>query len=506
MDRELTNLVRRERSQLELDRLNERIAAWHEHRRAADSDARGRYIGRHKTQLETLESVLTTAAAAFGSDLAGGKDMPEGAFYDACREVDEAIVWLERFWSFYREKFDQRDDPRLSPLLRAADELVWSCYHEVMERATKRDPSLTHGPAPLAFIAPEYSPAALDSETRPKGELVLPGDYERWSEALRELVKTLPLPLLRLPPWCVESPWWLIYVGHEVGHHLLTDLELTVHVADGIAAAVTGTPGSSDKGVRQWRLWSEEIFADAVSVVLMGEWAVWATAEVEWSRAERMVQPKRDYPPPIVRLELIASLAKQHQLEGEWALRGLASAPAAAAYPDVKPYLDAVPAVVAFLSSALPRGLGTLEELCGFDRAGLHRDVKYWSAALWHAEPPRPQAELATARRVTAASLAAWAGLAATPGGAVATMARPGAAVASMTGVEAVGDNTGEIRLEESGGAERLSSALRLAANTKAVLARSGPPGTRSAFQPMGARPAAGKTLAELLRGSIQGR
>ena len=50
MDRELTNLVRRERSQLELDRLNERIAAWLEHRRAADSDAGGPYIGRHKTQ------------------------------------------------------------------------------------------------------------------------------------------------------------------------------------------------------------------------------------------------------------------------------------------------------------------------------------------------------------------------------------------------------------------------------------------------------------------------
>ena len=34
----------------------------------------------------------------------------------------------------------------------------------------------------------------------------------------------LPIPTVGLSEGCGQAPWWLIYIGHEVGHHLQHDL------------------------------------------------------------------------------------------------------------------------------------------------------------------------------------------------------------------------------------------------------------------------------------------
>ncbi|MGH7574944.1 MAG: hypothetical protein ACREM1_07425 [Longimicrobiales bacterium] len=499
----LSSAIRRERTRLELERLKRRIASWYEHRRAADTEPAGRYIGRHHTQLETLKSVLTAAADAFEADLDTAPDEPEGALHDRCREVDRAIVWLERFWTFYREKFDQRDDDRLRPALRAADEVVWSCYHEVMQRARQRDATVVSRPAPLAFIAPEHSPAALDSDARPRGDLTLPGDYERWSDDLRELVRTLPLPLLRLPPWCVESPWWLVFIAHEVGHHLMADLELKDEVSSGVSSAVGKLRIFKQADVNRWQRWSQEIFADAVSVMLLGEWAVRATAEVEWSTAERMVVPKLDYPAPLVRLELMAQLASRLGLDGAAGLGVFAPDAVAAAHPSVGRHREAVPPVVEYLATQRLRGIGTLAELCGFDQDVLSQDVAYWSSGLTQEKLPSPRAALGTARRVAAASFAVWAKVTTDPERTerAALLAGDGEtppAVAELANGEQADTRRIAVR--------RLEGTARLASNTREVLSRSGPPGTRSAFQPEGAAADVGVELCALLRESLGAR
>jgi hypothetical protein len=206
----LTNVVRRERTASELNRLTEAMGDWLTRRRKADCDAAGEYIGRYKTQLDTIERVLMKGATARlaenSRNLETGDD--PGSFYDACRDIDLATVWLQRIWEFYRDKFDQRDDERLAPVLRSADEIVWSCYHGVMERARQIDVSVDHGAAPLAFIAPEYSPAAVESDRPLVGALRLQVDLPGWDDELRKLVDVLSLPLLSLPAWCVKAPWW----------------------------------------------------------------------------------------------------------------------------------------------------------------------------------------------------------------------------------------------------------------------------------------------------------
>jgi hypothetical protein len=233
------NHVRRDQTLADLTALRAAIVLWLGHREQRDCDSLGLYIGRHKTQLQALKTVLLGAAdglarAADAIDVAADP----GGLYDECRDVDLAVVWLQRLWEFYRDKFDQRDaDPPLGAAVRAADEVVWSCYHDVMERAAGWDPDIGHGAAPLAYIAPEYSPAALDSESAVSGSLRLDVQLSGWGPTERELVETLPVPLLRLPPWCVQSPWWLVHIAHEVGHELFAALKLTAHVRAGVRAA-----------------------------------------------------------------------------------------------------------------------------------------------------------------------------------------------------------------------------------------------------------------------------
>jgi hypothetical protein len=85
--------------------------------------------------------------------------------YDRCREIDKTIVWLRKVWGHFRMKLDGRDDrPGVGPLLRAADEIVWSCYRQVYLLAPVREPSIKQGPVPLTFIKPEYSPTAIPSD------------------------------------------------------------------------------------------------------------------------------------------------------------------------------------------------------------------------------------------------------------------------------------------------------------------------------------------------------
>jgi hypothetical protein len=70
----------------------------------------------------------------------------------------------------------------------------------------KRQPELKgkRWPAPLAFIEPEYSPAALESDKQLRTQVPLEAEVR----SLDNFLQSLPIPLLRLPPWCVAAPWW----------------------------------------------------------------------------------------------------------------------------------------------------------------------------------------------------------------------------------------------------------------------------------------------------------
>jgi hypothetical protein len=333
-------------------------------------------------------------------------DFPSGELYEKCRRFSEASVWLERLWDFLFSKVALRaGNGAAKDLLHAADEVVWSCYRPVIKRLPPGHPAIARATAPLVFLEPEYSPAAVQYDRPlPPGLRLVSGD-----PVLDRCLEHLPLPTVRLPPWCVEAPWWLVLIGHEVGHHIQHELDLVGHFASGVGQAVRDG-GCSDDDARCWEKWGEEIFADSFSVFTMGPWAVRAITELEWSRESVMVQRRTQYPAPAIRLALMTSLTKRLGLEtnglqdagfwGNMAEQNLV----------ISQDLKAVENVVDFVLRPIPGTNATLQELCGFEVAFFSqgKTVESWSEQLRGMGQPSPTRETRSARNMACAAFAAW--------------------------------------------------------------------------------------------------
>jgi hypothetical protein len=367
-------------------------------------------LGLHRTQLQRVQSVLQAAGKALRSNLnvllQESHDVQQ--VYALCREYDEAIVWLQKLWNYLKEKFGQRREidgnSDLPDLLKAADEVVWSCFHGVLQKALGQ-----HGPAPLAYVEPEYSPATIQIDQPLPVDLTLKADLD----FMNGLLESLPIPVLRLPPACISAPWWLVFVAHEVGHHVQYALNLVGYYREGLAAAAESQGFSKDEAAGCWGRWGEEIFADFFSLMLMGQWALRAIAEVEAGTSEQMVERKSTYPSPVIRLALMKCVAEELGLDVKQAVLGLDLKAIAETDEVAKKDYTVVEDAVLFALKPEPK-FGNLKDICSFDKA-MFADVSKisgWSNALSSkADLPvdrRAMAQLETARHIACGSLRAW--------------------------------------------------------------------------------------------------
>ncbi len=456
MKAELMSQVRFEQTDDELQRVNRQVTDWLVHRRLRDPQ------GYHQTQLTTIESVLLGAVQRLAEELSavqtGLANWAIAEVYDQCRACDQALVWVTRLWSFFRDKFDQRDDPKyVGPLLKAADEMVWSCYQQVFATGQW----VAQHPAPLCYIEPEYSPAAIVSDQPMPHALRLEADVD----FLDEFLATLPLPVLRLPAWCVNAPWWLIFIAHEVGHHIQHELDLVEPFAQRLRA-VAQKAGAAPAEIKAWGNWSEEIFADLFSLLMTGPWALWAMTELELSTPAAMVAPKPRYPAAVVRLALMAEVATQLELNTTSALRGLDLAQIAAGDPATARDFGLVKAMAAALLAQLADSCGEPADFCGFDVTNFQADgtIENWADLLRAPLPPPGEKHLASARQIVTGSVCAW------------------AAIANLADAQ-----------------QRMEEKTRLSKHLLQTLQESGPEGTRADGQPDGSRPEKGREFAELL-------
>jgi hypothetical protein len=406
----LNKLVRPEQTQRELTRLAQAISDWSRLRTERDVDEMNAYAGLHKTRLTAITNLLSAALDALAHELDG--PIPEDPYllYEYCRALDRSLVWLERVWAYYRDKFDQRDpDSAYAPLLKAADEVVWSCYKQAFLNPNRLPAGVAIQPAPLAYIAPDYSPATWEADKLAPAEL-RPGSE---IEGLEELFLTLPVPVIRLPPWCLSSPWWLAFAAHETGHNIQRELKLVDSFGLLLQTAVVQTNRPQKPDGERWKRWGAEIFADLFSIAMLGSWAVRALLEVELSTPQRMSVRRSEYPAALVRLELCARAAGRMGFDRTAALAGL-DIQSLANQPDAVDANQDMAVLDPLLDAALGplwEGGPTLEELLGLD---LQRQdflaggkTASWAAALTGALPV-PVRGLPNARFITAGAVMAW--------------------------------------------------------------------------------------------------
>lgn len=287
--------VRIDQTTTEVDRLREEVSLWLSVRRGADE------LGNYRTQLGSLELFLNELIAATRNDADVDLLAPTGEIYDACRQIDGRVSFIRRFWTYFRERFDQRFESPLDPdapeepltgakILLAADEIVWSCWAEAHRRA---DPGRDPPAVPLPFVQSDVIPDAtvrrlLPYELRPEDEL------------LAAHVDALPIPTIGIPEVCIRHPWWLAYLAHEVGHHVHHELAGGILLSRFHELLIRATGDASS-----WPTRHEEVFADVFSVLTLGAPAAWALEELVISAPSAMVTGDSNYPSPLDRLELL---------------------------------------------------------------------------------------------------------------------------------------------------------------------------------------------------------
>lgn len=419
MDTATAKQSRLARTRSGLQALHGEISEWLARRRGRDIQQK------FNTQLDLIEGTLQGATRRLESELkddllAGGR----AELYAACRQMDLRNAWIRRLFGYFRAKFDQRDDPKLSPLLDGADEMIWSCHAPAWKAAVGKVPA-----APLAYIEPLFSPRAIPKDDPPP-------ELETQIDApfLKEFLAALPVPVIALPTSCLGAPWWLVVVAHECGHHLQreleADLELVKRFADELRAAIEPTPegGADPSAAERWARWGQEIFADVYSVLCTGRSALSVVAEFEWAEDAVMTQRRSLYPAPLVRLALMAETLHQllrklpapapqadaaDLLGPELArLRSrVESQPVSAAEQQTAVDLALTPRVAAAALSAVVKGPHTLKAISGWDLypAGPGAKLSEWAKKLRSQDsnlyaPP----EAASARRIVAAGFESW--------------------------------------------------------------------------------------------------
>lgn len=281
------------------------VQGWNETEQNEDGSRRGQY----KTQVNAVYSEVHGAASILKSSIDNlNLEADAGSVYEDCANAERQVLWVRRVWYFFRDKFDQRNDERFSNLLRAADEVIWSCYRPFFQLSSN-EVSVPE-PAPLPYIDPDFSPSALRRDQR-QALANKQADFTLVADAFAEL----PVPILKIPTTTINNPWALVLVGHEVGHIIgpLISSDFPARFREEIRSAVE-EKGGTEEDQEAWFGWSDEIFADLYSVITMGQWAVWALTQFETAREKTMSERRLVYPSPIVRLEVMVELAKKYGL------------------------------------------------------------------------------------------------------------------------------------------------------------------------------------------------
>ncbi len=270
-------------------RLKRELEAWRGQRVRAD------ILGQHRSQIDAAFTLVDRVLDELRAPIAAMTGVG-AAVAEQCRVHDRRLAWLRRLWDFFRDRFDQRDDATLAPLLRGADEVVWSCHREPFA-ALAGPAAPADEPPPLPYVEPGLTP-----EVFPHG--LVPGALRRDVDApfLRRALDQLPFAVVRVPASCVTAPWWLVHLGHEVGHVIdgrLLGYQARARLVEGLGLEATGHCRLDAMERRDVRG-----HCTRCSCTASGRSGRSRAADAHDEAA--MLAPRDSYPPPAVRLLVMA--------------------------------------------------------------------------------------------------------------------------------------------------------------------------------------------------------
>lgn len=375
-------------------------------------------FARFKNHFSVLEQVLNSMLDAIAGELSAidGNDS-SGSVYERCASLDRSLAIAVRLFEWYAAKYDQRLDRDTAPTLRAADEIVRSCWTEPFALLHRRPPT-----GPLVYLEADFDAFATPRVSVPR-DLQGPA-----GSLIADILNELPIPVIALPGLAASQAWWLVLAAHETGHHVQKDLlpeleEATRERLIEAAAATTEAASPADDQAGHWAGWVHETFADAYSTLMVGAAAVWAIDELQHATPAgicKLDPPGRGrYPPAAVRLALLGECLHSFGAQPRWPtaaeVRGwldeLDDTVVPAVTRDAIRYQLATAPVAAAALIDLPIGAHRLRELGNVDPDVLTRSqlLRAWVAQLVNAAPVLDSLDSpAAARLVIAAGVAAY--------------------------------------------------------------------------------------------------
>jgi hypothetical protein len=306
--------------------LHEDLTAWNDATAAAP-------LNKHASQVAGIVGQLTQAMAS----------LPTTGAAQSQPELEQTVGDYTHIWDFFRSKFMLRYVPWYQPLLGAADDLAWAAFQPVRDlRAGRREP-------PLVYFSRDVIPFTVTrgqdyQNLLPRGGL--------WSGRSEEIASSLVVPVISLPWQRFSSLSVLLAVAHEVGHVVVSDLELLPVLSERLANA-----GLTSQHQTLWSGWLEEVFADIFSAVVCGGTVALALTDQLGTRPDPPATSA--YPPVALRARLIMHTARRR---ADLSLQPRVDVgPAGDQLGDL--VTDVEPVVAALLDAELPPISGHIEDL-----------------------------------------------------------------------------------------------------------------------------------------------
>ncbi len=267
------------------------LAFWRTQARA------GGQLEKHQSQIDRLVDQLQPVAALVIAEINTadlGGDWPT---------LEKQVLDLHRIWQFFREKLALRFVDHFRDYLLAADEFAWACYRpaqQVLVAAGTLDRSAVKEP-PLVCFSSAASPFSIPRGVSYRAELE--GGSPR-DQAAREIVESLPIPVVGVPWHQLQHLPDALVLGHEVGHVVEGDARLEGHIRQLILDAVR-TVDEPYGTQNDWQRWSSEAFADIYGALCGGPAFGSALGDFLLVPTGRSSTGAGEYPPADVRIALV---------------------------------------------------------------------------------------------------------------------------------------------------------------------------------------------------------